>query len=69
LFLLNDDGSRGPVIGIVTAAALNSPSERLVIGNLLALSTIRGIPDVDFGGRAAFVGAFVNATKMMAATR
>jgi len=69
LFLLNDDGSRGPIIGVITSSALTSPSERLVISNLLALARVRGMPEVDFGGHAAFVGAFLNATKVMAANR
>jgi V8-like Glu-specific endopeptidase len=69
LFLRNGDGTRGPVVGVVTAPAISSPSERLVIAAMRNLASLRAFPEIDFGGRAVFVGAFLNATKVMASTR
>lgn len=64
IFLSNPDGTRGGVIGVLTRGAVTSTAERLVIGNLLLIGPGAAIPELDFGGRAVFVGAFVNAVKM-----
>jgi V8-like Glu-specific endopeptidase len=66
VFLVNPDGSRGPVVGVVSQQSPSSTAERLVISNLLLLASMHAIPEVDFGGRAIFVGAFVNGVKSFA---
>lgn len=68
IFLLNPDGSRGPVVGVVSSASISSTSERLVITNIRLLAAMRTLPDIDFGGHAAFIGAFLNATKALSTT-
>jgi V8-like Glu-specific endopeptidase len=64
IFLSNPDGTRGPLVGVVSRGAVTGTAERLVISNLRQLGPNAAVPDIDFGGRAVFVGAFVNAVKM-----
>jgi V8-like Glu-specific endopeptidase len=64
IFLRNADGTRGPLVGVVSRGAVTSTAERLVISNLRLVAPAGAIPELDFGGRAVFVGAFVNAVKM-----
>jgi len=66
VFLSNPDGTRGPLVGVVSRGAVTGTAERLVIGNLRLLGPSAAVPEIDFGGRAVFVGAFVNAMKMAA---
>lgn len=66
LFLANPDGSRGPVIGVNSESNPASTSERLVLTHLRLMSSLRTIPEIDMGGRAIFVGAFVNAVTGLA---
>jgi len=68
LFFADATGARGALIGIVVQGAASSTAERLAIGQLMALADLRGVPTVDYGGRAVFVGAFVNAAKIAAAS-
>jgi V8-like Glu-specific endopeptidase len=65
LFVLNPDGTRGPVVGIVAQSGVTSTAEHLVISNL-RLTAKPPLPGIDFGGRAVFVGAFVNAARLAA---
>jgi len=51
---------------VVSRGAVTGTAERLVIGNLRLLGPSAAVPEIDFGGRAVFVGAFVNAVKMAA---
>jgi V8-like Glu-specific endopeptidase len=66
VFLVNPDGSRGPVVGVVSEQAPASTSERLVLSNIRLLNSISTIPEIDLGGRAIFVGAFANAVTSLA---
>jgi len=66
VFLVNPDGSRGAVAGVVSEQAPASTSERLVLSNLRLLNSIHTIPEIDLGGRAIFVGAFGNAVASLA---
>jgi V8-like Glu-specific endopeptidase len=66
IFALDALGGRGPLVGVVTQGAASSTSERLAIAGLMRLAPMRGIPEIDYGGRAVFVGAFVNAAKLTA---
>ena len=68
LFFVDATGARGALIGLVVQGAASSTAERLAIGQLMALTDLRGIPTIDYGGRAVFVGAFVNAAKVAAAS-
>ena len=67
LFLLGPTDARGALVGLVVQGAASSTAERLVIGQLMGLADVRGIPAVDYGGRAVFSGAFVNAVKIATA--
>jgi V8-like Glu-specific endopeptidase len=66
IFVVNPDGTRGPVVAVNSQSSVSRTSERLVIRNLRLLAGQHTLPDVDFGGRAVFAGAFLNAVKLMA---
>ncbi|MBV8168184.1 MAG: hypothetical protein JO021_15410, partial [Alphaproteobacteria bacterium] len=65
IFLIERDGTRGAVVGVNVQESASRTSERLVIRNLRALGGLRTLPEVDFGGRAVFAGAFANAVKLL----
>jgi V8-like Glu-specific endopeptidase len=65
IFLANPDGTRGPVVAVNVQESASRTSERLVIRNIRALAGLRTLPELDFGGRAVYAGAFLNAVKLM----
>ena len=65
IFLVGPDGTRGAVVGVNVQESASRTSERVVIRNLRGLAGLRTLPDVDFGGRAVYAGAFANAVKLL----